>query len=376
MLKSFQIDNFRLFQHLEVRKLSHVNLIVGKNNSGKSSFLEALYIYASNADPFILLSLVNSRQENWVGDTKLRFQSHFDNYVRHLFLDRKLPEIGEQGISIGEISSNSILNINIGAYQDISNNEGLTKRIRITDIKNQDLSDIKFFLVLEENEKTRRLFGLEVDTKDVEQIINISRILKEGSDFKPRYTWQIVSTENMPNKKLSNLWSLTTLTDLGSEVISALRLIDNQITGVTFIEDNSSGHKSDNKIPLVKLDGIDELLPLKSMGDGMTRLFHIIVALVNAKNGFLLIDEFENGLHWSVQPKVWDIIFQLSKKLNVQVFATTHSRDCIAGFNDAWNNYPELGSFFRLDRKKEVIKATEYTLETLTDSLEVDVEVR
>lgn len=77
----------------------------------------------------------------------------------------------------------------------------------------------------------------------------------------------------------------------------------------------------------VKIEGIDEPLPLKSMGDGITRLFHIIVALVNARNGILLIDEFENGLHWSVQPKVWDIVFQLSEKLNVQVFATTHSHE-------------------------------------------------
>ena len=66
MLKSFQIDNFRLFQHLEVKQLSRVNLIVGKNNSGKSSFLEALRIYASNADPAVLLDLVEFRQENWI----------------------------------------------------------------------------------------------------------------------------------------------------------------------------------------------------------------------------------------------------------------------------------------------------------------------
>ena len=266
------------------------------------------------------------------------------------------------------------LNINIAAYQDINSEEGSIKRVRVTDIEDKDLSDIKVFLILEENEKTKRLFGLDRDIKDIRRIT--SRLLYERSDFKSKYLWQIVGTENMPNKKLSTLWSLTGLTDLGAEVISALRLIDNQITGVTFIEDNSRGRSTDNYIPLVKLDGIDELLPLKSMGDGMTRLFHIIVALVNAKNGLLLIDEFENGLHWSVQPKIWDIIFQLSEKLNVQVFATTHSRDCIEGFNYAWNNYPELGFFFRIDRKNDMIKVTEYTFETLADSLEMDVEVR
>jgi AAA15 family ATPase/GTPase len=183
----------------------------------------------------------------------------------------------------------------------------------------------------------------------------------------------------MPNRKLAALWDLTSLTDLESEVISALGLIDDRVTGVAFVENSGSDlrtREKDQRVALVKIKGIDEPLPLKSMGDGMTRLFHIIVALVNARNGLLLIDEFENGLHWSVQPKVWDIVFQLSDRLNVQVFATTHSRDCIKGFDQAWNNYPTLGAFFRLDEKNGLIKATEYTSETLTDSMDMDVEVR
>ena len=148
---------------------------------------------------------------------------------------------------------------------------------------------------------------------------------------------------------------------------------------IAFVENSGNDFRTrenGQRIALVKIKGIDEPLPLKSMGDGMTRLFHIIVALVNARNGLLLIDEFENGLHWSVQPKVWDIVFQLSERLNVQVFATTHSRDCIKGFYDAWNNYPTLGAFFRLDEKNESIKATEYTSESLSDSIDMDVEVR
>lgn len=160
-----------------------------------------------------------------------------------------------------------------------------------------------------------------------------------------------------------------------SDVISALRLIDKRVSGVAFVEDISKGRGSDNRIPLVKLDGLDEPLPLKSMGDGINRLFHIIVALVNARNGLLLIDEFENGLHWSVLPKVWDIVFQLSERLNVQVFATTHSRDCIEGFDSAWNNYPTLGAFFRLEANNGAVKVREYTSETLSDAIEMDVAV-
>ena len=374
MLESFQIHNFRLFQHLEVKNLGRVNLIVGKNNLGKSTFLEAVELYASNASATVMLELVESRQETWFSEAQPHSQNFISNPVRHLFFGHKLPSIGGDGISLGEVSSNIKLRIGAAAYQNKNDDEGTIRKIRISDVEfDEDISNVEFFLVAEEGERTRRIFRLDRNIRDIRRS---SRIFYERQESEFKYTWQIVSTANMPNRKLAALWDLTSLTDLESEVISALRLIDGRVTGVAFVEHVSRGTASDNRVPLVKIKGIDEPLPLKSMGDGMTRLFHIIVALVNARNGLLLIDEFENGLHWSVQPKVWDIVFQLSERLNVQIFATTHSRDCIKGFYQAWNNYPTLGAFFRLDAKNESIKATEYTSESLSDSIDMDVEVR
>jgi AAA15 family ATPase/GTPase len=374
MLESFQIRNFRLFQHLEVGRLGRVNLVVGRNNAGKSTFLEAVELYASNASSTVLLDLVESRQETWFSEAQPHSPNFLGNPVRHLFFGHKLPRIGEEGISLGEVFSTKKLHIGAAAYQNKNDDEGTIRKIRISDVQfDEDLSNVEVFLVAEEGERTRRLFRLDRDVRDIRRG---SRILYERQESEFKYTWQIVSTENMPNRKLAALWDLTSLTNLESEVISALGLIDDRVSGVAFVEDISRGRASDNRIPLVKIKGIDEPLPLKSMGDGITRLFHIIVALVNARNGILLIDEFENGLHWSVQPKVWDIVFQLSERLNVQVFATTHSRDCIGGFDHAWNNHPALGAFFRLDAKDEIIKATEYTSETLTDAIDMDVEVR
>ncbi|EKV01877.1 hypothetical protein Lepto7375DRAFT_4071 [Leptolyngbya sp. PCC 7375] len=381
MLSSFQVRNFRLFQHIEVGKLSRVNLIVGKNNAGKSTFLEALELYASNASTNVLLDLIEYRQETWFSEAQSHPQGFLGNPVRHLFFGHKLPEIDEAGIFLGEVNSNEELHIRVAAYQFNSDAEGSTKRIRVTDFQIDDeVSNIDFFLVAEEAEKTRTLFRL--DSRDIRDIrIRESRRLYSHQEPEFKYKWQIVSTDNMPNQKLAELWDLTSLTDLESEVISALGLIDSRVSRIAFVEDSqrrSANNRTltNNRIPLVKIEGVDEPLPLKSMGDGMTRLFHIVVALVNAQNGLLLIDEFENGLHWKVQPKVWDIVFQLAERLNVQVFATTHSRDCLAGFDTAWNNYPERGAFFRLDTKDGRIKATEYTSETLTDSIEMDVEVR
>jgi AAA15 family ATPase/GTPase len=61
MLQSFKVSNFRVFRDLKVERLGHVNLIVGRNNAGKSTFLEAVELYASNASPTILLDLVDTQ---------------------------------------------------------------------------------------------------------------------------------------------------------------------------------------------------------------------------------------------------------------------------------------------------------------------------
>jgi ABC-type dipeptide/oligopeptide/nickel transport system ATPase component len=379
MLKSFQISNFRLFQNLEIGRLNRVNLIVGKNNAGKSTFLEAVALYASNASPSVFVNLIESRQENWVSEALPQSQNFTGNSVRHLFFGHKLPRIGTQGIVLGEVTSNTKLHISAAAYQNIDDNEDTIRKIRISGVKldlfDEDPSSFEVFLVAEEGDRTRRLFRL--DGEDMRGLRrNTSIRIYQKQDSEQKLSWQVVLTENMPNRRLAALWDLTSLTSLESDVISSLGIIDSRVTGVAFVEDISQKRSGENRIPLVKLEGIDEPLPLKSMGDGMTRLFHIIVALVNAQNGLLLIDEFENGLHWSIQPKVWDIIFQLAEKLNVQVFATTHSRDCVRGFENIWNKYPEFGAFFRLDFKDGRIGATEYTAETLTDAIDMDVEVR
>ena len=91
-----------------------------------------------------------------------------------------------------------------------------------------------------------------------------------------------------------------------------------------------------------------------------------------------MIDEFENGLHWTVLPKIWNVIIKLSKELNVQVIATTHSRDCIIkGFNEIWQSNEKDASFYRLEKDSvNGGKIITYTNEILSDAIDSEVEVR
>ena len=110
--------------------------------------------------------------------------------------------------------------------------------------------------------------------------------------------------------------------------------------------------------------------------------FDIILKIFSAKNGFLLIDEFENGLHYSVQPKIWELIFELAYRFNIQVFATTHSWDCIESFSQVAKDRTDMeGVLFRMGhsvRKSDKGKliATVFDEDDLYNLTKMNIEVR
>lgn len=371
MLNTFAIENFRLFRRIEFSRLKRVNLLVGKNNSGKSALLEALEVYASNASITTLRDLVVDRHETWNERNARETPWSGDVPFRHLFRGHNLPEIGKPGITLGPSNEpTKQIHLLTGAFQTVTNEDGTLRRRMLTlsevaDLQGED--DFEFSLIAQEGERSRRIIRLD----QANNYLRASRLVVEQE---PKYPFQVVPTSNMTAQKVAALWDLIGLTSLAEEVISGLRLIDASITGILFVE--STG-RDEARMPLVSSDNAPEPLPLKSMGDGMTRLFHIIVALVSAKDGLLFIDEFENGLHWSVQQAVWETVFRLASHLNVQVFATTHSRDCVSGFEGAWLKEREAGAFFRLQLDVDGSSGVkDYSLDTLADSLDTDVEVR
>jgi ABC-type multidrug transport system ATPase subunit len=127
---------------------------------------------------------------------------------------------------------------------------------------------------------------------------------------------------------------------------------------------------------VVRSSEFSRRLPLRSFGDGLNRLFGIVLSLVNAKDGFLLIDEFENGLHHTIELGVWEAIFRLSKLLNVQVFATSHSSDAVETFQKAAALNPEDGLLIRLSKKGDVVIPTLFRDKELAVATREHIEVR
>jgi len=366
MISNFKIKNFRLFSEVEINKLSQVNLIVGKNSAGKSALLEAFLLYFSKMSVDVLLDLLSSRQEHWVSAQNKYSSQYISSPIRHLFKGHVVPELLEDGFKLS--SESKEIHVKTAAYISEDSELGLSRRLLDgEELESYDHDFLDKYIILKEDSSSKALFPLDRDMR------GLRRSMAHRNKKTP-IPCQFVSTNGLSDMQASSLWDGISLTDLEKEVLIGINLIEPEATGITFVANNE--YNDESRIPLVKIANIEEPVPLKSLGDGMTRIFQIILSLVCAKDGVLIIDEFENGLHWSVQKDVWDIVFKLALRLNVQVFCSTHSRDCIQSFESVWGSHKKSASFIRVVKEKGVSSIKEYEFELLSDSLETDVEVR
>lgn len=183
-----------------------------------------------------------------------------------------------------------------------------------------------------------------------------------------------------PNELISALSEILA-TPEEDRLLEALQLVESNIERFSVVDVKQNGHLTGQRAVMLRMKGYTQRIPLKSLGDGIARVFQIVLNALVAKNGILLIDEFENGLHYSIQEKVWKLIFDLSEQLHIQVFATTHSWDCIESFAKVANERKEEGVLFRLERsaiedEKGKIVAIEYDEDELLTMTKANFEVR
>ncbi|MEB4592903.1 ATP-binding protein [Candidatus Thiothrix sp. Deng01] len=309
MLDSLHIKNFRCFEDLTIPSLGRVNLIVGKNNSGKSTLLETVYLYAKAASPDAIKELVDRRGDSDVADTGLNT----------IFHDNSEPKSYKERLEVGEISRKNTLIITATDDESRKEIDALIDGLRIPIL--DDLNPIR--------EPDNSMFLEHSPSKSL-KISNLRQgklIQEENIVF---YSPTYIENEN----KLADMWDQVFLNIDDSALKEALQIIESDIVNMGFIPVGKKESKSPEKqrIAVVKLKGVAKAIPIKRLGDGMSRLLQIFLYALQAKSGFLLLDEFENGLHYSIQEEVWEKLFKLAKELDVQVFATTHSEDAIKAF--------------------------------------------
>ena len=388
MLKSLEIKNFRMLEDFQVSKLGGVNLIVGKNNSGKSSVLEALHIYAGNAQRGLLEKIAKDHDETYSMWEREEIESEMQIPFEDFFIGRQFPQDETIAISIGEIKAgDDALQIEHGYLIEeevISKNllgdivETGTRLRRIQNPSQDDLSSDAMNHALFVNRGISSFPTIQLN-KPGHPRLKHAFIKVYGTPC------SVIPTPFIPTDELANAWDKIALTEDEEVVRQALRIIVPEFENLTFVRDDENSkysRKSFRRFAKVKLSDSPIPVPLNSLGDGMLRVLQIVLKVYSAKGGFLLIDEFENGLHFSVQEKVWALLFELAQKLDIQIFATTHSWDCIESFtNAAIENKDVEGVLFRVGRSVKKsnfgqVIATVFDEDALYNITQADVEVR
>lgn len=349
-MKSLYIKNFKNIRELYLPDLGKVNLIVGRNSVGKSSLLEAISLYLSNGNEEGLKQLLYNRgevlarimDEGHEESNKQRYLSLFTDYKEDYSEDFYI-EIAEEKDSLQPLKINQVY-IAEERVNDID-----TPQVRVHMLSREDLATLNSNISVIGQ-------GLRVRSGKITTSLTYART-RMFPQIEKKVKFEYVHTSDFDTDKNAVLFDKIALSPDEKYIIQALQVINPRITRLNYLNVESL-RRPENRIPIVTLEGDSQKYRLSSMGDGINRILTIVLAMLNCRDGVLLLDEFETGLHYSVQDELWKMIFMLSEELNIQVFVTSHSTDCVISF--ARTNIDGKGQLMRLENRKDSIIAIDY----------------
>ena len=324
MLSSVRIRRYRIFRDLKVSRLGRINLFVGDNNVGKTALLEALFLLSGGGRGRLA---INRNVVRNLGDTRISPGQYGEVLWKPLFFGMDMNQTVEIE---GHHATLKCMTLTIEAARDDPSDDLLTNSM---DPTVTDYPDIRSL--------TLRYF----DQKHSNQpVVSRARIQSDRIDFdQPETTVSFPATIVLAANKNSqeDAQRLAKLRTQKQDdiLLEALRIIEPKLLSVT--DSVASG------FPAIWCDiGLAELVPLFTMGEGMVTVARLVLAIKAGAGGMILVDEIENGLHHRALAPIWQVVSETARQNDVQVFATTHSYECIRAAHQSL----DADSGFRLHR--------------------------
>lgn len=370
MISDLRIQGFRLFQDFEIHSLARVNLIVGTNNSGKSSLLEAIHLLTSDDVRSSLMYILSERGEFVSGSLDPRLERARDGgyQVSQVFHDRVL-QTGRTVTIHSSGRKDMMLRMSLQGSNSYEREVDQQSLFGSDVVPNDNRVEMMVFehRGLSGEETRERLRVTEDGLLFIERPYNLRRRMH------PRGRSRLVTTNYLGFDELVTLWDRITLTPKEEKVVESLGILEPAVERISFTSSQTS-----NSGILLKLRGQSEPVPLGSMGDGMRRILAITASLVSVDNGTLLVDEIDTGLYYKVISDMWRLVLETSARQDSQVFATTHSWDCVRAFRKALfdSGNPNIGCLVRLETSDNQIRAVRYSADELDIAIQEGIEVR
>jgi hypothetical protein len=308
-IEHLDITAFRGLRHLKLEKPGRVNLLVGLNDSGKTSVLEAIALMSRPLDPAWWLRLAQQREPSQV---PLRRLSRTDR-IRWLFPPSERPE-----------SERAEVAINVEGQIPIT---GMTARFK------------RVVVMKPLPELIQALEGAsEVEVPGAELQIDFRTLVQSGTHTFTLFPYEAVRSIDqvttgthcevvlayhhwMPTVPVRG-YSKARLEGTSEDLTALLCLIDPEIRGLEILQ-------PEEEPVLYVTHATHGPVPLSVYGDGIRRALLLAESVVKAKGGLLLIDEIETGIHVSALGGVYSWLVRACREFDVQLFVTTHSLEAI-----------------------------------------------
>lgn len=326
MLDNIKIEGFRGLEGLEIEGTSKFNLIVGQNNSGKTSLLEALFLHCAPLNCRVLLSLFSFRGGGFIPNQKYVFEGFKwffsepeDKNVLNLNIQgywegkKRLTSLKLIDSGFGE-DKNSLIHVGISAtnslLMDTENEEMYSDR----EIEGISLGKVIFSYESDTQKSVKQEYSFTTRGPIVLPAPKIKTDVPAvySDPFAHRGPEAGIEQYDNAVKRGHNKNCLKLLQMIDIEIQDISILLTPVKSPQLFIDHTSLGKS-----------------PITNLGDGIRRIYRLALQIPEAGNGVILIDELENSIHYSTLKEFVNWLTDTIDKMNVQVFATTHSLECI-----------------------------------------------
>ena len=326
------IDRYRKLQNLEITNLSKVNIFVGANNKGKTTVLEAFYLLSqlNNLNAFLELEKFRSKTEN----------------IDPVFIDKNFTE----GINIVAIFDDSQYDIKLS--KETINDNDFDKTGYISTIT--EIAQINKYTF----ENKIHLFSNKDSVLNSDDKIQKLCFATFTSPY--RYNSELLKTAHS---------SLIESKDFDKVLRFIQKNLDSSIEKIELVSINNL-----NRFMVTSTKN-DKAIDITKYGEGLQRIFEIILLMIYSKGGIICIDEIDSAIHKSLLIKFTKFIQELAHEYNVQVFLTTHSKECIDAFVENKYKNNELTAFVlkEVDNKIQYKYLNGSRLEELVDLINIDI---
>lgn len=362
MLREIEIENFKCFKKIKLNKISRINLIFGKNNTGKTIFLEAIFLLFANENPKNVLTLLRGiplslpiQPEVWSilfsglhTTQKIKISGTIDQLK--LEIDVSIPSFG------------TLMQFNESHFFVPENSLFLHWKCNNKDLKAWISHNERFL------NTAQTTFLTPIPIVPVSSAFEPFLAVTSGKlkyPIKKVFFYTSLGRIDIPH--ISQLFGEVVRKGFKKDVLELLSELDNSIEDIELMSFGGGtmvGVKIENKF-----------YPINQLGEGFYRILGLICVFIQKKNGIVLIDEIENGIYHGIQGMLWQRILKISKKLNIQLFITTHSWEFIVNAIENTGNFEDLQGI-RFEKYNEKIIPVIIEGDELKEMVEQNYEIR